>query len=94
MQAIARIHQRWGTWARTLGPYVVLEILLPGGTLFALLLFLYRRVRSSHVAHVSKVAWRAAAAVAVVHDERIDCAAAFALRGTLSQIRSNALSNC
>ena len=26
-----------------LGPYVMLEILLPGGTLFALLLFLYRR---------------------------------------------------
>ena len=26
-----------------LGPYLVLEILLPGGTLFALLLFLYRR---------------------------------------------------
>jgi len=26
-----------------LGPYVLLELLLPGGTLFALLLFLYRR---------------------------------------------------
>ena len=26
-----------------LGPYVLLEILLPGGTLFAILLFLYRR---------------------------------------------------
>ena len=25
-----------------LGPYVLLEVLLPGGTLFALLLFLYR----------------------------------------------------
>jgi hypothetical protein len=25
------------------GPYIVLEMLLPGGTLFALLLFLYRR---------------------------------------------------
>ena len=34
-------------WLRTLGPYVLLEMLLPGGTLFALLLFLYRR---SHVA--------------------------------------------
>ena len=33
------------TWelARRLGPYLMLEILLPGGTLFALLLFLYRR---------------------------------------------------
>ena len=26
-----------------LGPYVVLELLLPGGTVFALLLFLYQR---------------------------------------------------
>ena len=28
--------------SRKLGPYVLLEILLPGGTLFALLLFAYR----------------------------------------------------
>jgi hypothetical protein len=33
------------TWelARRLGPYLMLEIMLPGGTLLALLLFLYRR---------------------------------------------------
>jgi hypothetical protein len=35
------------------GPYLLLELLLPGGTLFALLLFLYRnrplRVRGEHV---------------------------------------------
>jgi hypothetical protein len=30
-------------YGQKLGPYLVLEILLPGGTLFALLLFLYRR---------------------------------------------------
>jgi len=29
--------------AQELGPYLMLEILLPGGTLLALLLFLYRR---------------------------------------------------
>ena len=29
---------------RKLGPYVALEILMPGGTLLALLLFLYRRL--------------------------------------------------
>ena len=29
-------------FAKQLGPYVMLEILLPGGTLFALLFFLYR----------------------------------------------------
>lgn len=28
--------------AKTFGPYVLLEVLLPGGTLFALLLFMYR----------------------------------------------------
>ena len=30
-----------------LGPYVLLELLLPGGTLFALLLFLYQRRKPS-----------------------------------------------
>jgi hypothetical protein len=30
---------------RKLGPYLLLEILMPGGTLLALLLFLYRRHR-------------------------------------------------
>ena len=30
------------TMSRKLGPYVLLELLLPGGTLFALLLFAYR----------------------------------------------------
>ena len=29
--------------ARKAGPYLLLEILLPGGTLWAFLLFLYRR---------------------------------------------------
>ena len=29
------------------GPYLMLEMLLPGGTLFALLLFLYRRTTRS-----------------------------------------------
>jgi hypothetical protein len=32
--------------ARRVGPYLMLEILLPGGTLLALLLFLYRRRQS------------------------------------------------
>jgi hypothetical protein len=30
-----------------LAPYVLLELLLPGGTLFALLLFLHQRLRAS-----------------------------------------------
>jgi hypothetical protein len=32
--------------SRKIGPYVLLELLLPGGTLFALVLFLYRRQAS------------------------------------------------
>jgi hypothetical protein len=35
-EILRRIGQNWG-------PYLMLEILLPGGTLLALLLFLYRR---------------------------------------------------
>ena len=36
-----------------LGPYLLIEILLPGGSLLALLLFLYRRYRQRY-------GWRAA----------------------------------
>jgi len=32
-------------WAQALGPYLLLELLLPGGTLLALTLFLYRNGR-------------------------------------------------
>ena len=39
-------------WARRVGPYLMLEILLPGGTLFALLLFLYRN-RKLNIASVA-----------------------------------------
>ena len=34
-------------WARRVGPYLMLEILLPGGTLLALLLFLYQNRKAS-----------------------------------------------
>lgn len=34
-----------------LGPYVLLELLLPGGTLFALLLFLHQRLKAHAVSH-------------------------------------------
>ena len=43
------------TWlrraGRTLGPYLMLELLLPGGTMFALLLFLYRRANPQVQSH-------------------------------------------
>jgi len=33
-------------WGQAAGPYLLLEIVMPGGTLLALLLFLHRRARS------------------------------------------------
>jgi hypothetical protein len=39
---------RWGflgRLAQTFGPYLIVEILLPGGSLIALLLFLYQQKR-------------------------------------------------
>jgi len=39
------------------GPYLILEMLLPGGTLMALLLFLYRRRKAG----IGGDAWRAVA---------------------------------
>ena len=46
-------------YGQRLGPYLMLEILLPGGTLLALLLFLYRRRRPD----IGRDAQRAAQAV-------------------------------
>lgn len=43
MQTIANLPGLVRTWAIKLGPYVLLEMLLPGGTLLAFALFLYRR---------------------------------------------------
>jgi hypothetical protein len=44
METIVRERLRFiATLVQRAGPYLLLELLLPGGTLFALLLFLYRR---------------------------------------------------
>ena len=43
MQALAILSGALRRWAQAFGPYLMLEILLPGGTLLALLLYLYRR---------------------------------------------------
>jgi len=40
---VARSIKLFGALIQKAGPYLLLEILLPGGTLFALLLHLYRR---------------------------------------------------
>ena len=42
---VVRSIKLFGALLQKAGPYLLLEILLPGGTLFALLLFLYRRQR-------------------------------------------------
>lgn len=39
---VARVQQ----WVRSLGPYVAIELLLPGGTIIALALWAYRRRRA------------------------------------------------
>ena len=44
---VARSIKLFGALLHKAGPYLLLEILLPGGTLFALLLLLYRR-RQQH----------------------------------------------
>jgi hypothetical protein len=43
MQIVTDIIGMLSRCGQKLGPYLMLEILLPGGTLFALLLILYRR---------------------------------------------------
>jgi len=43
---IGKSFKVFGAMLQKAGPYLLLEILLPGGTLIALLLFLYRRQRA------------------------------------------------
>ena len=50
------------------GPYLLLEILLPGGTIFALLLFLARRAQANGSAAPAGFAGRVAATARAVVD--------------------------
>ena len=59
MEVVIRILKALRRWGRKLGPYLLLELLMPGGTLFALFLFLYQSKKLSFGA----VAPRAAIAV-------------------------------
>jgi hypothetical protein len=43
MKTLTRRFEAISRWTRTLGPYLLIEVLLPGGSMIALLLFLYRR---------------------------------------------------
>jgi hypothetical protein len=47
METVIRSWWMLRALAQKAGPYLILEILLPGGTLFALILFLYRNRLSS-----------------------------------------------
>jgi hypothetical protein len=43
MERLVQVSLRAWEWAQRLGPYLIVEIVLPGGTLIALLLFWYQR---------------------------------------------------
>ncbi len=43
MHALFKAIGRLAAWLRTLGPYVAIELLLPGGSVIALLVWLWRR---------------------------------------------------
>ena len=49
MQALVKISGMLHRCGQAFGPYLLLEIVMPGGTLFAFLLYLYRR-RSARTA--------------------------------------------
>src|SRR5262245_6168764 len=55
--------------ARGFGPYLLLELLLPGGTLIAVLLFLYRN-GGLHPENVLPITWACAAAFSVPYIAR------------------------
>ena len=43
MGTLSRICETVRRWIQSIGPYLVVEIVMPGGTLIALLMFLHRR---------------------------------------------------
>jgi hypothetical protein len=47
MQVVIELLELLRRFGAKLGPYVLLELLLPGGTLFALLLFLHQRLKAN-----------------------------------------------
>jgi hypothetical protein len=52
-QAAANVMQTLGRLVKDLGPYAAIEILLPGGTLIAIGLWLYRSYRKRKAAGVA-----------------------------------------
>jgi hypothetical protein len=56
MQRVVDFLETLRRFGRKLGPYLMLEILLPGGSLFALALFLYQRRKATGRAAPSPIA--------------------------------------
>src|SRR5437879_280178 len=61
----------FGNLVQKAGPYLLLEILLPGGTLFALLLLLYQRRQQSGAANGTRLSVLFARAVAKVRGDAL-----------------------
>ncbi len=57
-----------GSLLQKAGPYLLLEILMPGGTLFALLLFLYRRRTGPGAANASRAGVVIALVIGKIHE--------------------------
>jgi hypothetical protein len=56
MQFFVQTLETLRRWGQKFGPYLLLELLMPGGTLFALLLFLYQSRKLSFGAVVPRAA--------------------------------------
>lgn len=82
MAAIAvRSFRVFGNLVQKAGPYLLLEILLPGGTLFALLLFLYQRRQQTGTANGTRVSVLFARAIGRAHKEMVSWDIASVWRG-------------
>jgi hypothetical protein len=72
MQAVIEHFESLRRFGAKLGPYVLLELLLPGGTLFALLLFLYQRAKARPGRSATRLA-SPPALVATAHVAPVPC---------------------
>ncbi len=72
----------FGNLAQKAGPYLLLEILLPGGTLFALLLFLYRRNRRLGATAAPRIGIGIGRAIGGVHEEMRSAALSWGIAST------------
>jgi hypothetical protein len=71
MQAISGWLGILGRLGQKAGPYLLLEMLLPGGTLFALLLFLYRRRKPGGVGAAQQAVAMARRTLAGIFEQRL-----------------------